>query len=157
MNTNAEQIDLALGKLPQLKAPEASWHQVRKTLVKDQRQKRFSRALAVWADYAVAASVVLVFSALLVLVPGKQQVNKWQSYSQQLEEYYRYSKPEGAIPAEQAYMLADMEDRITAVDQLLQEDSDNPELWQYRSELFESLIQINRYDRSLSAVRDMTL
>jgi hypothetical protein len=141
-----------LRALPTLNPPRDRWPAIRAQAVAARRKKRLVRTG--WASLALAASL-----AGMITVRGvrshqagaaeKQDLKSLVSRSQQLEEALRAYDPSSRVmTAATAGAVADLEDRIAAVDAELGDQprlsrNDARGLWRQRVQLMEGLVSVH--------------
>ena len=140
-----------LKALPTLNPPRDRWLVIRTQVMAVRRKKRLAKAS--WASLALAASLAGViavkgFNRQPAQVVDKQDLKSLVSRSQQLEETLRQYDPANRVmSAVRAGAVADLEDRIAAVDAELDRTparrNDQINLWRQRVQLMEGLVNVN--------------
>ena len=151
---------LGLRELEAIEPGYDGWTEIESALTAHQDSKRNWRRAGGWL--AVAASLVLVVSITLrnsedqvpstefatpatslASVPMQDNVNALIGLSQKMEEQVKSLRQEtGAMPAESAIYVAELEDLIAQVDHELSSTPDSIDLWGQRVNLMLDLAQI---------------
>jgi len=142
-----------LKALPTLNPPRDRWPVIRAAILAERRKKRLVKVR--WASLALAASL----AGLLTVRGVRHQptantdagpdLQSLVSRSQQLEETLRLYDPANRVmSAARAGAVADLEDRIAAVDAELDQSSHQPRqdlvnLWRQRVQLMEGLVNVH--------------
>jgi hypothetical protein len=142
-----------LRALPTLNPPRDRWPVVRAGILTERRKKRLGRAR--WASLALAASLAGMIAVrgtwhrVPAAVGNTQDLQSLVSRSQQLEETLRQYDPANRVmSAARAGAVADLEDRIAAVDAELGQPASRPRndmvnLWRQRVQLMEGLVNVH--------------
>ena len=137
--------------LPTLNPPRDRWPVVRQALMAQQRKSRMVKVR--WGSLALAASLAGVITVQSVRTRQDEQVKSQDleslvHRSQQLEETLREYDPQSRVMSmATAGAVADLEDRIAALDAELDEASmprDNlVNMWRQRVNLMEGLVNVH--------------
>lgn len=141
---NYDWNDHSLNRLPMLNAPEHIWADIAEELPV---KKRFGYS-GTWFDLAAAASLFLLIAlgvpSLVNEPETESKTPNWASYSSQLDRLYAQSNPKAVLSADEALAIANLEDKISRVDQMIpdQAEMNQEKLWRYRSALMRQLISV---------------
>ena len=141
-----------LRALPTLNSPRDRWSVIRAQVAAARRRKRMVKTG--WASLALAASLAGVIAVRGVRTQQagaaqQQDLKSLVSRSQQLEEALReYDPSHRVMSAATAGAVADLEDRIAAVDAELGDQprmsrNDAVGLWRQRVQLMEGLVNVH--------------
>ena len=145
-----------LRALPTLNPPRDRWPAIRATVMAERRKQRLVKVR--WGSLALAASLAGILTVRSVQhrppttaqAPAQtQDLQSLVSRSQQLEETLRQFDPANRVmSAARAGAVADLEDRIAAVDAELGRRTERPrndlvDLWRQRVQLMEGLVNVH--------------
>jgi hypothetical protein len=152
-----------LKALPTLNPPRDRWPVIRVTILAERRKRRLVRVR--WASLVLAASLagVITMRGVRHQAAGRdagsgQDLQSLVSQSQQLEETLRQFDPSNRVmSAARAGAVADLEDRIAAVDAELGRSSHQPRrdlvnLWRQRVQLMEGLVNVHAANATYSGM-----
>ena len=154
----------ALRALPQFNAPRNRWPLIRAGVLGERRQRRWRHAGL--ASLAVAASLALIVGGKGLLerrqdADARADVATLVEQSQTLENALRsYDPTNRVLNAVEASAVAELEDRVAAIDARLgQEDERNvargdlADLWRQRVRTMDALVQVHATRASYVGVR----